>query len=306
MTDIARDLKIRGPRFEVQRGSSRYPKALLRLAHPPEVLFGIGSVEALREGVAVIGARKATSYGIGCASRFARLAARRGLVVVSGGARGCDAAAHRAALEEGAPTIVFFGGGCDEVYPKEHLPLFQDVVDQGGVVVSEQPWDCPPLPYMFRERNRLIAAMGRCVLVVEAGLPSGTFSTADEALAIGRDVLAVPGAITAKTSAGANRLISQGAVPIVDDEGFEDVLDALFGAPPTRPAAGEAAGLFPAGNPVAAALSAGPRTLEELRDLAASCCGAIDPSTWLLQAVAQGELEGWCVRQPDGRFGLRG
>ena len=92
-----------------------------------------------------------------------------------------------------------------------HAGLFQRIVDGGGAVVSEQPWDRKPRPYMFRQRNRLIAGLARAVLIVEAGLPSGTFSTADEALAANRDVLVVPGAITAASSRGANRLLYQGA-----------------------------------------------------------------------------------------------
>ncbi|MVN16867.1 DNA-processing protein DprA, partial [Gordonibacter urolithinfaciens] len=222
-------MRLRGPRFELLPGDGAFPAALARVPDPPRRLYVVGDPAALQEGLAVVGARKATPYGTGCARRFAGAAARRGVVVISGGARGCDAAAHEAALAEGSPTVAFLGGGCDEPYPAAHAGLFQRIVDGGGAVASEQPWDRKPRPYMFRQRNRLIAGLARAVLIVEAGLPSGTFSTADEALAANRDVLVVPGAITAASSRGANRLLYQGALPVVDDETFEDALFSLFG-----------------------------------------------------------------------------
>ena len=228
---------LAGERTVLERGGAGYPPALARVAQPPERLYVVGDPAALEEGIAIVGARKATPYGRGCAQRFAALAARRGVAVVSGGARGCDAAAHAAALDAGGRTVAFLGGGCDRLYPAEHAGLFQRIVDGGGAVASEHAWDEDPRPYRFRQRNRLIAGLARATLIVEAGLPSGTFSTADEALAANRDVLVVPGAITAASSRGANRLLYQGATPVVDDETFEDALFSLFG-PPTRALAG--------------------------------------------------------------------
>ena len=195
---------LKGPRTVVERGDAAFPAALGVVHDPPERLYVLGDPAALVEGLAVVGARKATPYGLGCAQRFASAAARRGIVVISGGARGCDAQAHRAALAAGCPTVAFLGGGCDQLYPAAHYRLFQDIVDAGGAVVSERPWDHPPMPYAFRARNRLIAGLARATLIVEAGLPSGTFSTADEALAANREVLVVPGAITSASSRGAN------------------------------------------------------------------------------------------------------
>lgn len=220
---------IDGPRWEIERGDALYPAAFELVSAPPKHLYLVGDPSALSEGLAVVGARKATPYGLGCARRFARIAARRGVVIVSGGARGCDAEAHRAALAEGGRTVAFLGGGCDKIYPAEHRGLFQDIVNAGGALVSEHPWEFPPVPYAFRARNRLIAGLARATLIVEAGLPSGTFSTADEALSAGREVLVVPGAITSASSRGANRLLYQGAMPIVDDESFADALFSIFG-----------------------------------------------------------------------------
>lgn len=335
-------MPVKGPRSELTWDDASFPAALARIPDPPKRLYVVGDTAALQEGLAVVGARKATPYGIGCATRFAQAAAERGLVIISGGARGCDAAAHRAALEAGTPTVVFLGGGCDELYPAEHESLFQRIVDAGGALVSEHPWDRTPRPYMFRARNRLIAGLARAVLIVEAGLPSGTFSTADEALAAGRDVLVVPGAITSPSSRGANRLLHQGAVPIVDDETFADALFSLFGCLKQEsweaPAANEensagegtvesarvsacdppvaASSPAPAPysthaspnaagvlGPLAAALVAEPLGMEELFGIARDVCGAADPRVWLMEHLVEAECAGLVTHYPDGRWG---
>jgi DNA processing protein len=152
--------------------------------------------------------------------------------VVSGGAIGCDQAAHGGALEIGGRTVVVLGCGADVVYPARAAAIFSQALAEGGAIISEAPWGSSPSRWGFRRRNRLIAGIAQATLIVEAGLPSGTFSTADAALAQGKEVLAVPGSIFARESRGANRLISQGAVPIVDDESFEDVLTQIFGPVP--------------------------------------------------------------------------
>lgn len=300
-------MRLRGPRFELLPGDGAFPAALARVPDPPRRLYVVGDPAALQEGLAVVGARKATPYGTGCARRFAGAAARRGVVVISGGARGCDAAAHEAALAEGSPTVAFLGGGCDEPYPAAHAGLFQRIVDGGGAVASEQPWDRKPRPYMFRQRNRLIAGLARAVLIVEAGLPSGTFSTADEALAANRDVLVVPGAITAASSRGANRLIYQGATPVIDDETFEDALFSLFGClkqetVPSVERTGAPRADEPS-NPVADALRAEPLSMEQLYAIAASSCGGEDARSWLMERLVEAELAGTVARHPDGRWG---
>lgn len=299
--------KLKGRRTELVRGKQGYPEAFILIPDPPERLYVIGDPSALDEGLAVVGARKATPYGIGCARRFAGAAARRGITIISGGARGCDAHAHRSALAAGGQTVVFLGGGCDELYPPEHWGLFQSIIDAGGAVASEQAWDHPALPYTFRARNRLIAGLAKAVLIVEAGLPSGTFSTADEALAANRDVLVVPGAITSASSRGANRLLYQGATPIVDDETFEDTLNSLFGfceharTPVSDRNADD--GRCGDGDPLIAALRAAPLDMEELYDLAVRSCDRVEPRVWLMERLAEGERAGLIARHPDGRWG---
>ena len=222
-------MKLGGERHEISYGEEGYPDAFMIIPSPPKKLYIIGNPDALSEGLAVVGARRATPYGKKAARMFTSIAAQHGISIISGGARGCDAAAHKAALEVGGKTVVFLGGGCDCLYPIENAGLFQEVIDAGGAVVSEQSWDFPPRPYTFRSRNRLIAGLARAVLIVEAGLPSGTFSTADEALAANKDVLVVPGSILSPSSRGANRLLLEGAWPIVDRESFDEALSALFG-----------------------------------------------------------------------------
>ena len=297
--------RIEGPRSVVTLGDDAYPELLARAPRPPEKLYVIGALEALEDGLAVIGARKATPYGLGCAERFARIAAEKGIVIVSGGAYGCDAQAHRAALAAQGTTVVVLGGGCDEPYPARHVNLFQQVVNAGGAIVSEYDWDTRPMPFMFRERNRIIAGLARAVLIVEAGLPSGTFSTADEALGASREVLVVPGSITSPLSRGANRLILQGATPVIDDESFEDTLLMMFGAlkRPDRAARGEGdAHGFDADDKVIAAICAQPLYPDELLALACQAYGSEDARVRLAVTLAQAEAAGVIARQFDGRW----
>ena len=292
--------KLAGARAVIAYDDERFPNILRSIPKPPSSLYVVGNVDALKPGLAVIGARRATPYGRSCAKRFARLASERGIPIISGGARGCDSEAHRAALDVGGPTVVVLGGGCDQIYPPEHAGLFQSVVDKGGAVISELPWGAVPKPYTFRMRNRLIAGLAQAVLIVEAGLPSGTFSTADEALAAGREVLVVPGAITSATSMGANRLMFQGARPIIDDESFEDALFELFGQLKHQNIAAFAV----EEDPVLAALCAEPLSLDALMALAEESYGQ-DGRVKLMEVLVEAEARGVIARQPDGRWGPR-
>lgn len=304
-------MRLDGERFELAPEDAGFPTLLRTVPKPPTRLYGVGSPAALRAGLAVVGARRATPYGRSVAKRFAGMAAERGIVIVSGGARGCDAVAHEAALAAGCPTVAFLGGGCNQLYPAEHAGLFQRIVDGGGAVVSEQPWDFVPLPYTFRERNRLIAGLARATLIVEAGLPSGTFSTADEALAAGREVWVVPGAITSENSRGANRLLYQGAQPIVDEESFADALFSTYGCLKQETAATEAEGgddAAPAPTAERAlleALRAEPLGMEALRNLAQAQRPSGDALTWLMVWLATAQRDGLIAQYPDGRYGPR-
>lgn len=305
-------MHLEGERFELDPDDAAFPAALRTIPHPPARLYGVGCAGALKEGLAVVGARRATPYGRGLAKRFAGLAAAREVTIISGGARGCDAVAHEAALAAGTPTVVFLGGGCNQLYPAENVGLFQRIVRAGGAVVSEQPWDFPPKPHTFRARNRLIAGLARATLIVEAGLPSGTFSTADEALQAGREVWVVPGAITSDASRGANRLLYQGALPIVDDDSFHDALFSTFGCLRMPEEAGEEReaekGASVPDTPeeaLLAALRAEPLGMEALRDLACVHRPAGDSFTWLMIWLATAQRDGLIAQYPDGRYGPR-
>ncbi len=293
-----------GARWEIAQGSTWYPPSFTQLARPPEKLYLVGSPECLTEGLAVIGARRATPYGRACAHRFSLSAALRGIVVISGGALGCDSEAHKGALEAKGKTVVFLGGGCDRLYPAANASLFQKVIDAGGAVVSELPWAVEPKPFTFRLRNRLIAALSKATLIVEAGLPSGTFSTADEALSLGKEVLVVPGSIMSRTSHGSNRLLYQGATPIVDDETFGDVMTRLFGdLALTMPPARELASYDESVKRLVEAVRASPLDLESLLAVAAECVPGDDARVWLMEKLTELESAGVIARYVDGKWG---
>ena len=187
-----------------------WPDALRDLgAHAPRALWLRGDPAALSEvGVAIVGARASSSYGEHVAGGFAGELAGEGLVVFSGGAYGIDGAAHRAALRAGGRTVAVLAGGVDRPYPSGHSPLFERIV-VNGALVSEVPCHTAPTKWRFLARNRLISALARATVVVEAGGRSGSLNTAGHAAELGRPLGAVPGPITSTTSAGCHRLLRE-------------------------------------------------------------------------------------------------
>jgi len=201
-----------------------YPALLRAIPDPPVVLWTEGdSALASRPAVAIVGARQASPAGLDIARRLASDLAAAALVIVSGMARGVDAAAHLGALEQGAGTIAVLGCGTDVVYPSEHATLAERI-RQTGLVVSELLPGTPPLPYHFPLRNRIISGLSRAVIVIEASERSGSLITARAALDQNRDVLAVPGTVTSGRSKGCHALIKDGARLV---ETVEDVLQEL-------------------------------------------------------------------------------
>ena len=197
----------------------------------PKALYVLGDPEALApDAAAIIGARRATPYGLACARLAARACARMGIGVVSGAAVGCDQTAQAEALRHGGRVVAVLGGGADVVYPRSSARLLEDVVAQGGAVVSERPWGAPPERWAFIRRNRLIAALSGLTVVCEAGKRSGTFSTAEAAQAMGRDVLAFPGSFFSGNSWGANHLIQSGAQCLCDEEDLEMAVSRACGS----------------------------------------------------------------------------
>jgi len=207
--------------------SVRYPAALLQLTDPPPILFLDGATEFLEsEAVAIVGSRKATEGGRRAAETMGRVLSEAGLTVVSGMALGIDGAAHRGALLGGGRTVAVLGSGLQVVYPAGHRRLSHDI-RQSGLLVSEFLPNQPALRHHFPKRNRIIAALAAAVVVVEAGERSGALITVDHGLDLGREVLAVPGAVENPQARGSNALLRDGARAIPDPEAILDELRAL-------------------------------------------------------------------------------
>lgn len=281
--------------WELVRGEPGFPEALEGVSGVGDRIYGTGDADALRgECISVVGARRATPYGLACARMAGAAAARAGLTLVSGGARGCDSAAGRAALEAGGRTVVVSGCGAELCYPRSSADLFEAARSGGGAVVAIEPWGTPPRRRNFPRRNRVIAALSRCTLVVEAGERSGSLQTATAAAALGRSVYAVPGSIFAPTSVGANRLIEEGAAIVCDETALQTRIALDYG----RAALAVAR---PGGGPrwddeVLRALVSRPARADELaRDMGASLAD-------MVRLLSHYEAQGIVSRLADGRY----
>ena len=196
-----------------------YPSQLHDLRSPPQTVWALGDLATLREPiVAIVGTRRATSYGLRVTQSIAAALARAGACVVSGMALGIDGAAHRGALEVGGRTVAVLATGVDVPYPRAHLGIYREMVEK-GLIVSESPPGARSHKFAFPIRNRIIAALARLVIVVEAPHDSGALHTVKYALELNREIAIVPGPIDSPQSAGSNLLLRDGAHPItsVDD-----------------------------------------------------------------------------------------
>ena len=201
-----------------------YPSALQNIPDPPAVLYVRGKFpEKLDCAVGIVGSRRASLYGLNIAERFAVELAELGIPIVSGLARGVDAAAHKGALRAGGDTVAVLGCGLDVVYPPENLELYHEIMAK-GCVISEFPFATQPSPGHFPRRNRIVSGLSLGVVVVEADIKSGALITAGFALEQGREVFAVPGRIDSPVSGGQHALIKQGAKPVLC---IEDILEEL-------------------------------------------------------------------------------
>src|SRR5512146_1841887 len=227
----------------------RWPERLSEIYDPPLVLYVRGNAEALAyPGIAVVGTRHPTPYGIGMAERLSCDLAARGLVIFSGMARGVDAAGHRGALKASGKTVAVFGTGVDVIYPRENKKIAEGILECGGALISEFPLGAFAAPQNFPIRNRIISGLSLGVLVVEAGEYSGTRITARCALEQSRELFAVPGNVTSRNSWGPNTLIKQGAKLTAT---WEDVWEELpaevkleLAPPPAATEAPQTASLF--------------------------------------------------------------
>ena len=283
-------------------GHPGYPADLLEFADAPPLLWALGRVELLAAPrLAVIGARNASSLGLRMARRLAEDVGKAGFVIVSGLARGIDAAAHEAALETG--TVAVMAGGVDVIYPPENKALAERIAER-GLRLSELPPGTEPQARHFPQRNRIIAALSQASLVVEAAARSGSLLTARMALDYGREVMAVPGHPMDARASGCNMLIRDGATLI---RGADDVLEALGLAAPARPAPAAP----PAESPPAKASAAKP-LLSGLRERLLSLLGpaptpedtvirdlGIDAATLSREVIAL-EIDGSVTRHPGG------
>lgn len=300
-------------------GDDAFPEPLRHIQDPPAVLYARGKVELLScPQVAIVGSRNATRAGLDHARQFAAALAGKGYAVTSGLAQGVDGAAHVGALAAGGDTVAVVGTGADVIYPRSHQALTEQIVEQ-GVLVTEYPPGTGPKPGHFPRRNRIISGLSRGILVVEAGLRSGSLITARLALEQGREVFAIPGSIHNPLARGCHSLIRQGAklVETVDD--IEEELAAWWNQPvervapkPPRPGlAAPSPDLFaaprePAPEPempahlapreiaVLQALGYDPRSTDQL-------CDATElPADQLMQSLLLLEMEGLVESAPGG------
>ena len=214
----------------VALGEPDYPPLLAHISAAPPLLSVIGgeNLELLRT-VAIVGARNASAAGQRMTQLLAGDLAERGYVVVSGLARGIDAAAHKASLSGG--TVAVLAGGLDRIYPDENIPLARSIIEAGGALVSEMPLGWPPRAQDFPRRNRIVSGMSLGVVVVEAAKKSGSLITARLALEQDRDVFAVPGSPLDPRAEGGNHLIQEGAKLVTS---ADDIIEVLSTADPTR------------------------------------------------------------------------
>jgi DNA processing protein len=201
-----------------------YPQRLKEIEQPPPVLYLRGEFTAEDDwAVAIVGSRRVTPYGRQVTEEIASFLAASGVTVVSGLARGVDALAHKAALKAGGRTLAVLGSGVDRIYPPENRALAEQIFEQGAVLSDYAP-GTPPEASNFPPRNRIISGLSMGVVVVEAGKTSGALITAEFAAEQGREVFAVPGNILAPQSKGTNKLIQQGALPLLS---ADDIMQAL-------------------------------------------------------------------------------
>lgn len=206
--------------------SPLYPESLRQISDAPRQLYYIGDLAGAlsRPRLSVVGSRKVSAYGKSITLQLAREAAAQGVTIISGLALGVDGLAHQAALEAKGVTIAVLPSGLSKIYPSSHHQLAEQILGQGGALVSEYPDGTPPFKTNFVARNRIISALGDALLITEAAVRSGSLHTANFALEQGKTVMAVPGNITSQLSTGTNNLIKTGATPVTE---LRDILAAM-------------------------------------------------------------------------------
>lgn len=204
---------------------SNYPKKLLEIEDYPKEIYVIGNEELLKkDSIGIVGSRESTGYGEKCARNFAREISKENICIVSGMAIGIDTAAHEGAIREKGSTIAVLGCGFNNIYPKENIDLFNDILKKGGCVISEYSPNTKADLSKFPKRNRIISGLSKGILVVEAKHRSGSLITAKYAKKQDKKIFCIPGNIDEKTSVGTNRLIQNGAKLVIK---AQDILDEI-------------------------------------------------------------------------------
>lgn len=296
---VLKGLRERGIRVITPYDPS-YPERLSSIYDPPALLFARGEdLQSDLPCVAVVGARRASSYGRWAAETMGEELARMGVVVVSGAAYGADCHAHLGCLRAGGFTVAVLGCGIDEAYPREHAGLLRRI-SLSGCVISEYPPGDAPLPWRFPHRNRIIAGLSHAVVVVEASEKSGALITADMALEEGREVMAVPGPIGSSLSRGTNRLIQKGAKLVVEVEDICEELPFMCLQPPRREGGAGAINGEPSGSEQACLemLRGEPRGLDWLVTRSGRNPGE------LMACLTGMALKGWVAEEAGGRYRL--
>lgn len=260
--------------------SPEYPEALRELSDAPKILWVLGDRAALHDPVvAIVGTRRATSYGLRIAHEVAGALARAGACVVSGMALGIDAAAHRGALDAGGKTVAVLGTGVDRPHPRANLAIYRQIVET-GMVLSEMPPGARPHRGSFPNRNRIIAGLAKVVIIIEAPVKSGAMITYEHAQRYGREIAVVPGPIDSPQSAASNLLMRDGAHVIASPDDAVTLV-GLSPKPIARPRVDDETEMR-----IWAALEAGVASLDEL------CARASLPVSQCLTAVTGLELRG--------------
>lgn len=208
----------------IRKEDKAFPEKLLELHDCPKGIYVRGNLpDPSKKSVAIVGARMCSAYGRATASYFARVLAAHDIQIISGLALGVDGAAHEGALMAKGKTFAVMAGGCDIIYPRSHVGLYENIRTTGGII-SEEPCGYPPIAKMFPKRNRIISILADIVLVVEARTKSGSLITADFAAEQGRDIFAVPGRLEDELSRGCNELIEQGAGIAISPERMLEIM----------------------------------------------------------------------------------
>lgn len=205
-----------------------YPEELALSANPPMVLYTMGMIDVLEKSIfGIVGARKHTNYGARICKELTRKLMEYDVCSISGMALGIDSIVHRVSIDSGKNTIAVLGNGIDDYYPRSNYHLWEDI-KKNGLIISEYPPGTPPYPGNFPERNRIIASLSKALLVIEAKEKSGSLITARMAAESGKDVFSVPGNIDSIYSKGTNRLIQDGAFPLIDFESLVIRYPSIF------------------------------------------------------------------------------